>query len=241
MAGESISQGWGIVSRGFRKAYDYFGTVMIISTIWFFLGLFPTWLSFLVFVQVPAINSLGIFLVCAFFLLGPLTAAVYSITDVLFRGDEVHYKEYFTHLKKHYKRSVRVTAAMGILLAILVVDLLYFLQLQFGFLQLVSVLWMYLILFWLMMMQYVYPLLVRREVGTWEILKMGALLAMDNIVATLIVGLFSVIVVVASYYLRVPLMLLMVGVIAFLHNAALDELLRKYPRAQALDEPVQNE
>ncbi len=239
MAGESVSQGWRIVARGFGGAYDYAGSTMVVSTLWFFLGLFPALLAFLVLVQVPAINSILIFGAICVVLLGPLTAAVYSVCDEILRGEEVKYREYFSHLARHYKKAALVTAVMGVILGILVIDVLFFLQLGNRIMQFVGVIWMYLILFWLMMLQYVYSLIVRKGPSVWETLKMSALLALDNVVATFVVLFFVLLTAVASYFLRVPMMLFMIGTIGFIHAAAYSELIRKYDRSnRELESPV---
>lgn len=240
MAGESVAQGWRAVARGFRGAYDFAGTTMIVSTLWFFGGMFPALLAFLVLVQVPAINSVLIFGAVCVVLLGPLTAGVYSVCDSIMRGDEVRIKEYFSHIARHYKKAALVTAVMGAILGVLVIDVLFFLQLGNRIMQFVGMVWVYLIIFWLMMVQYVYPLVVRKDRSVWETIKMAALLVLDNVVATLVVVIFATLTAVASYFLRVPMMLFMVGTIGFIHIAAFTELIRKYEKANRdSDSPVE--
>lgn len=234
--GEALAQGWRAVTRGMRGAYDYAGTNMILSSIWFFLGFFPTMLTFLVFVQVPALNSLLIFGIVAATLLGPLTAGVYSVCDALLQGEEVTIREYFSHFRRHYTRALASSAAMGAILAVLVLDVLFFGQLGTRLGQVISVFWMYLIFVWCLTIQFVFPLIVRRDLTVWQTLKTAVLISLDNTVSTLLITLVAAVVAAVSYFLRFPLMLFMAGTLGFLHCAALDELLLKYRRARDEDE-----
>lgn len=230
--GEALAQGWRAIARGMRGAYDFAGTNMLISSIWFFLGFFPAMLTFLVFVQVPALNSLLIFGIVAATLLGPLTAGVYSICDALLQGEDVTIREYFSHFRRHYTKALASTAVMGAILALLVLDVLFFGQLGTRLGQVISVFWMYMIFVWCLTIQFVYPLIVRRDLTVWQTLKTAVLLALDNTVATLVITLVALAVAAVSYFLRFPLMLFMAGTLGFLHCAALDELLVRYKRAR---------
>ncbi len=236
MAGESLAQGWRAVARGFRGMYDYIGTTMIVSALWFFLGFTPTALSFLVFMQVPAINSFLILAFCWTALLGPTTAAVYAVMHDILEGDIIRLRELFSYLARHYKRAAGASAVMGAILGILVVDFFFFSQLEAGWSRFVTIIWAYFIAFWAFMAQYVFPFLITRDVSVWQILKMSALMALDNVVATLVVAFFTLVVLAASIFLRVPIMLFMIGAFAFLHVSAFNELITKYTRPRDNEE-----
>lgn len=228
LAGESIAQGGKITARAFRHVYDYLGMTMAMSAVWFLIGLLPSWLAFLVMLQVPAINSFLIFAFFAVALLGPLTAATYAMCNSMVRGEYVAVRDYFTALRAHYRRGAGLTAILLVILAILVVDLVFFMSSQVVWMQYLSVLWVYFLIFWALMTQFAFVAVVRQDQSVWKSLKVAALLALDNIVASLVVGLVGALVVVISLWMRVPLMLFLAGTLAFLHCTAFEVLVAKY-------------
>lgn len=230
MAGESLAQGADIVKRSFKSVYDFMGMTMFLSAVWFLIGFMPTALTFLVMVQVPAINSFLLFALAASLILGPLTAATYSMTSSMVQGQHVEIRDYWSKLRTHYKRSALVTAALLVILAILVIDLIFFMNSGNQWLQYLSVLWVYFIAFWVLVTQYAYAVLVRQDRKVWDVIKVAALLALDNVVASLIVAFASVLVVAISLWMRVPLLLFLAGTLAFLHCTAFEIVVAKYDR-----------
>jgi len=232
VAGESLRLGWQAVAKGFRGMYDHLGTTMVLSSAWFLLGFFPAGLTFLVLLQAPALNSLLIFGVVWAALFGPMTAAVYSAAMDLLEGGFFRLRDTFGHFRKHYKRAAGLSAVMGAILAVLVVDVLFFARVTAGWTQLIVIgIWGYFILMWAMTAIYVFPFAVRRDVSIWRILKMSVLMALDNAVATFVVGFFTLASLAVCVFLRAPVMLFMIGIFAFLHCAAFSELIKKYRRS----------
>lgn len=241
MAGESIAQGANIIKRSFRSVYDYLGMTMVMSSIWFLIALMPTALTFLVMVQVPAINSFLLFALVSSLLLGPVTAATYGMASAMVQGEYVQVRDYISRLRMYYKRSAQVTAAMLGVLAILVIDLVFFMHSGVAWMQYLSVLWVYFIVFWALVAQYVYVVLVRQDRKAWDVIKVSALLALDNVVASLIVALASALVVVVSLWMRVPLLLFLAGTLAFLHCTAFETVVAKYSGNSGPDGPSERE
>lgn len=241
MAGESIAQGANIVKRSFRSVYDYLGMTMVISSIWFLIGFMPAALTFLVLVQVPAINSFILFVLASSLLLGPFTAATYSMASSMIQGEQVEIRDYLPKLRMHYKRSAQVTAAMLGILAILVVDLVFFMNSGNAWMQYLSVLWVYFIVFWGLVAQYAYAVLVRQDRRVWDVIKVSALLALDNVVASLIVGVTSALVIVICLWMRVPLLLFLAGTLAFLHCTAFEAVVAKYGQSSGPVGPSERE
>lgn len=228
LAGESIAQGADIVKRSFRNVYDYLGMTMAMSAIWFLVGFFPSALTFLVLIEVPAINSFFIFVLVSALSLGPITAATYSMVSAMVQSEYVTLREYWTRLRKYYKRAAGLTAAMLGVLAVLVVDLVFFMNSPVTWMQYLSVLWVYFLIFWALAAQYVYVVLVRQDRKVWETMKVAALLALDNIVASLMVAVTGAIVIAICLWMRVPLLLFLAGTLAFLHCTAFETIIGKY-------------
>lgn len=241
MAGESIAQGADIVKRSLRSVYDYMGMTMALSAIWFLIAFMPTALTFLVMLQVPAINSFVLFALAASLLLGPFTAATYGMASAMVRGEYVEIRDFLRKLRAHYKRAVQVTAALLLILAILVIDLIFFMNSGTAWMQYLSILWVYFIAFWVLVAQYAYAVLVRQDRKALDVIKVAALLALDNVVASLIVAVASVLVVVISLWLGVPLLLFLAGTLAFLHCTAFEIVVAKYDRSSGPDGPNERE
>lgn len=242
MAGESISQGGRIIGRSFKLMYEYLGMTMVISAFWFILALIPTGATFLTMAALPGPPSFLIFAVVCIFLFGPVTAATYSMTHSMVQREGVGVLDFFRRLRQFYFRSVKLTIAMGAILGILLVDLRFFLGSGVTWMEYLSILWLYLILFWLLMAQYVFPVTVKQERKLLDTLKVAALLALDNVVVSLMLLIVGVALIFVSIWLQVPLLLFMAGTLGFLHCAGMDEILGKYGRSQggadeAADEP----
>lgn len=201
----------------------------------------PAGLTLMVFVQVPRVVSFLIFGALCVGALGPLAAAVYSFNMEIVKGEEVRVREFFSHIRPHYKKSVFVSAVMGIVLGVLVIDLLFFLRAGTGWMQFLSVMWVYIILFWVLTAQFVFPVVVTRNPSVFQTIKMAALMALDNLVASFTVALAGVLVLAISIFLRVPLMLFLMGTWSFLHLYAYDELIQRYTRNGETHSPLEGE
>lgn len=234
MTGESLRLGWTIIARAFRNMYDFMGLTMLLSAAWFLVGLVPAaFTGYLVYVlsSVAGVPHLGAFMLFSLVfvgLFGPLTAAVYAVTDAVTRREAVGFREFFRFLREHYLRAAGLTAALAFILAVLVVDIVFFASLPHTWAGYLVFLWLYFIVFFAFMASYAYPLAVRRKARLFTTLKTAFLLAADNLVVSLIVALTALAFGAASLFLQAPFLLFFGGTVAFLHCAALDEVLRKY-------------
>lgn len=208
---------------------------MVLSFFWYVLAFIPARLVYAVVEELPAINTYLIFCLVVVFLSGPFTAAVYSMVHSMLQGETVAPLEYFTRFRKHYRTSVKLTLALVIIFVILRVDLQFFLTNDIPWMQYVSVVWIYLTLFWLLMIQYVYPVMVRKERSLLDTLKVSALLALDNIVVSLMVFVTGLLVLFLCILTQIPALLFMAGTLSFLHVTALNTIITKYGRGEAQD------
>jgi uncharacterized membrane protein YesL len=79
-----------------------------------------------------------------------------------------------------------------------------------------------------LMANYIFPFLVNQDIGVFLTMKRAVLLALDNIVVTIFLAIAVLLVVVLSVILAAPVLLLMMGTVAFLQNVGYGELMRKY-------------
>ncbi len=136
------------------------------------------------------------------------------------RGEYVLIRDYFRAYRRHFKRAVGLAAVLLLILEIISFYLRFFLFGPIPWLQYFAVMWVYFLIAWALMSQYAYAALVRRERTVWQTLKVAALLALDNIVASLVVLLAGGVLVVLSVWLAVLLVLFLGGTLAFLHCTA---------------------
>ena len=115
-----------------------------------------------------------------------------------------------------------------ILLLIVVIDIYFGMVTTSKFWQLLMGLWVYFGVFVLLLSNYTYPFLVHQSIGVFQIFRRSALLVLDNLVVTLLVGLFLLVFTVFNFVIAAGLILLLGGVTACVQNVAYEEITKKY-------------
>lgn len=211
------------------------GLTMLISAVWCLVGLAPAAFTFWVLLQAPLFGAFLVFSVTAVGLFGPITAATYAVTDAVIQGEYAGFRDYFRYFREHYLRAAGLTAALIVILSVLVVDLIFFTTLPYSWAGYVVFLWIYFIVFFGFMAGYAYPLAVRRRARLFPTLKTAFLLAADNLVVSVIVALAALAFSAVSLYLQAPFLLFVGGTLGFLHTVALDEVMKKYSAMRKSD------
>lgn len=228
MAGESIAKSWMIFRKGIRNSYDYVGMVMATSALWFFIAFLPLLAAttFSTYLKSPAVAGVAALLTLITF--GPATAAVHAMIARILDKEEVLVREFFFYFKKYFTKSVLLVLLNALLLAILFSDFLFSINNPSTFFRLLSGIWIYFMIFWVMMSNYIFPFLVHQDIGVLRVMQRAALLALDNAVVTLLLTVMVVVVAVLNIVITAGVLLLMMGIIAFLQNGAFLELMKKY-------------
>lgn len=112
---------------------------------------------------------------------GPANAALAVVTRRCARDIHVDRSFYWNGFKTYWKQALAISAiGMGVL-ALLLLNVLFYVQQTNAILKTLAILWVYLILFWLTMQIYVYPILVSLEKPTvLGAIKTAALAAFAN-------------------------------------------------------------
>lgn len=115
----------------------------------------------------------------------------------------------------------------------------------------VTTLWVYVLLFWLIMQAFCAPFIVRENIGVARALRKSALLVLDNLgYATMVMLQIAVLMAIMSLWIVVPgqakatlmglalmvLFFLFAGFVSLLGTEALDDLMQKYQPAQDSEE-----
>ncbi|NMB11789.1 MAG: DUF624 domain-containing protein [Firmicutes bacterium] len=228
MAGQSISKSWLIFRKGIRHSYDYLGMVLATSALWFFVGFLPILVvtAFSQYIQNPIVVGIAIVLTPVTF--GPATAAVHAMITRILDREDVAVREFFGHFRRFFGRGLGLILLNVLILAILGSDFVFTINNPNKIIRMLSGIWIYFFIFWALMSNYIFPFLVNQDIGVFLTMKRAALLALDNIVVTIFLTIAVVIVMVLSVVLAAPVLLLMMGIIAFLQNVGYRELMQKY-------------
>lgn len=112
---------------------------------------------------------------------GPATAALAVVARRCVRDIHVDRSYYFDGFRVYWRQALVVSAICAIGLALLFLNLIFYLNQGAPLLRALSVLWAYLILFWVSVQFYVYPMLVGLErPSVWGAFRSAALIVGAN-------------------------------------------------------------
>ena len=159
----------------------------------------------------------------------PATAGVYYLTNQLARGETVSFGLFVQGMRRYFRRSWLLAIIVLVINALLAVNLLFYASFTNQWVRLLSVLWGYLIVFWLAMLIYLFPLLIEQESKSLLLLlRNAALLVLDNLAFTLTLGVLLLLFLLLNVFLAVPLLLIVVSGLALVQSKALLTVLEKY-------------
>lgn len=149
---------------------------------------------------------------------GPATAALAVVARRCARDIRVDRSFYWDGFRKYWKQALGVSAIGMGGLSLLLLNLLFYLGQPNTLLRIVAFLWLYIIVFWLAMQIYIYPILISlEEPSVLAALKTAALAAFANPLYTLMllvvaIALTAVCVVLAMLVLFVwPALMVLLG------------------------------
>ncbi len=219
----------GVIGQAFKIAYDAIGVVILANVVWCLAVFSPILLVGILRVSQPYIivGSLAF----ALLLFGPASAGVHFMMNRLVNGGETTIADFGTGFTRFFSRGALLVLVNALIAVILVVDLIWVLNSDHLIVRLLAGVFVYFILFWLLFIQYVFPLLVEQNIGVVRVMKRAVLVAVDNLGmsfmlagAVALLGVFSVLT-------TAPFLLLFVSVAALIQNFALVEILKKYDSA----------
>jgi uncharacterized membrane protein YesL len=245
------------LGRALRGAYDYLGSTLLLSVVWCLVALaallggwalglgaqgvrgreLASWLLEGAHVAAPGVVSgdLGRFWFAAVVPLALWSLVAAPMTGGLFayvRDIVAHEHPVWTDVGSRIREVLQPAVRLGLIQAgvtlLLATDAFFFLVQPALGVKVVGLLFLYPLLFWLLAVQYQWPLLVEQRQGAWLAIKKSVLLTLDNPGRTLLFGLagFVVSLLCAGSMVGVPLV--WAGTLAFLQTEATRSLLRKY-------------
>lgn len=230
-----FSGSWRMFVQALKTSYDHIGKVMLFNLIWFATGFAPI----LVMTYVPIDSDLffAICLIGNFITLGGATAAVHYIMRQIIAGEDVAVRDFFAGFKKFFARG-----SILLFLAIAGFTILIF-NIWFSgnypntvFLVLAGF-WVWGIIYWYSMLQFVFPFLTQQNIGVFKTLKRAALITLDNPLASGLLLIMGVVVIVLSAVLAAPLLIFTASFLALLQNYFYNELMLKYDTEESEEVP----
>lgn len=228
MAGESVSLSWSVLKRSIRMSYDYVGMVLATSSLWFFSAFFPFIVvsSLSKYITNPLIIAASIALTVVTF--GPATAAVHGVIAEIVKGEDVRVRDFWRFWRQFFWKGLGLCLVNIGLFGIVITDIYFGLVTTNMVFRLLVGVWVYFLLFLLLLNNYTFPFLVHQQTGVLTVFKRSALLVLDNLVVTVVIGVFILLFAILNVVIAAGLILLLAGVTAFVQNVTYVELMKKY-------------
>lgn len=221
-----LSQGWQIIVKSLKTGYEHLGSVILINVIWFFIWLSPLFLISLFLIENLALFIIGFILSLTLF--GPATGGAYALIKQIIEGTYRSISEYKKVFLKYFWRSLFLVLVCGLMLLFILLNIFVCIESSVFLFRFIGGIWLYVLLFWFIMMQYVFPLLVQQNIGILTIIKRAALLALDNILLSLIILLAGLLITFISVAFVVPFVILWLSLLGLMQHYAFVQVLAKY-------------
>ena len=162
---------------------------------------------------------------------GPATAGLANVARRSARELHVNRSFFFDGLRTYWRQALALSAISMGGLSLLLLNLLFYLTRMSGLLQMVAILWLYLIILWMSMQVYLYPVLVGlEEPSVWAALRTSLVLVLANPLFSIILVLLAILLTGISIVLAILLLFAWPALVVLLGEHALKLLVE---RAQA--------
>ena len=168
----------------------------------------------------------------------PFAVGVYALAAEIVTGETPEFRVFWAALRRWWKRGLAMFAIGGLVLGGLIFNTVFYLSTAQGWLQAVSVLWLYAILYWITLQAYLLPLLMAADdqgaggaqpaVPLLTLYKRAAILALANPLFSLVLLLNAVLTMFLSA-IAIPIYpLISMAYVALVGARALHDLREKY-------------
>jgi len=159
---------------------------------------------------------------------GPALAGLYDLTAQVNAGEYPSFRTFLASTRRYFWQGWLVAGAAFVLSLLLLSNIFFYLNLTYPW-QLLAIVWFYVFLFWLGMLNYLLPLLIQQQDKRLRnLLRIAAILVLAQPVYTLIMLLLQALILVLSLILVLPLFLFTFSFLALYQNKALEALLEQY-------------
>ncbi|MCR4402597.1 MAG: hypothetical protein NUW12_07400 [Firmicutes bacterium] len=219
---DEVLRAGAVVGTSVKDAYGYLGTAVLVSLAWF------GWFAICALLLSPIVKSLILMVPAIVVLAAPPQGAAFHVMSLIVRGRDVSVRDFLEGLRRFALRSLAIQAAHVGLLAVIVIDIIWFVSRPGAVFKLIGGLWLYALLFLVMMTPYLLAIMVQQDTGFRKVFKRAALLALANPFYSLIVMVFEAAVTVLCVVIAPALCLMYMGLIALTRVRATRVLFDKY-------------
>lgn len=227
----TFGQSWRTFVHALKLSYDHIGKVMLTNFIWFCVGFGPMLaFSYLPFLQNDLFFYLSVIL--SFITMGGATAFVHYRMNRVVRGEETSFRDLWEGFKLYWLRGTGLVLLAVLALFILTFNIMFSQNYPTVVFTILSGLWIWGIIFWIALHQFVFPFLVNQNIGVFLTLKRAALIVLDNPLPSLVLLVSSALVAVLCTVLAAPLLVFVASFLALLQNCFYHELMVKYTEVE---------
>ncbi|MHB0859099.1 MAG: YesL family protein [Anaerolineae bacterium] len=160
----------------------------------------------------------------------PVTAAgMYYVANRVAHGKTFHFSDFIEGIKLYWWRSLLWFLANIVVIALFVVNIMFYSSFEGSWVVVVGGLWLALLVFWLSMQVYFWPLLIEQsETKMLQAWRNAAFLILANPFYAFFIVTFTVVLFAVSTVLTLPLIFVGMGLVAILGNNAVLTLLVKF-------------
>ena len=178
-----------------------------------------------------AINLLCVLLSIPLVTLAPALAGVHYVANHLAHGRyTVTWRDFFVGFRQYFAKSWQVLLADLVLLVGIIANIEFYAGMTNEILRSISIVWLYLIAYWLALQIYLFPLLIeQKDKRLLLIFRNAIVLTIKHPLFTIILLVVILLLLLISVALALPVVLLSISLVAFLSNRAVLVLIWEYP------------
>lgn len=222
----SFGQSWQMLIKALKLSYEHMGKVMLMNIAWFVLGFLP----FLAFTYLPLDHNVFFVasLVLSVITLGGAMAAIHYVMNLILDREEVTLRDFWKGFKRFVLRGsvLFLLAILGFVL--LIFNIWFSANYPSTIFMILSGFWIWGILFWASLHQFVFPFVINQDIGIFLSIKRAALLTLDNPLVSIVLIVLNLIVIVLSALLAAPILIFTASFLAILQNCFYREMMLKY-------------
>ncbi len=230
-----ISQVWKLMLKALKAAWENLTTLIFLNLVWFFLWLSPMFLSSRF---TEKASWFYISLLLSLLLLGPISAAVHHLLYNMLNGGEISVREFKYGFMKYFWPSIALTLLGLFAFAIIVISFSLTIG-NFILPTFVSAVfygvWISMALFWFLIVQYLFPLLVSQNIGILLLIKRAIFMTLDNLLISLLLVIVSGVITYISVFLVIPFIILWFTMNGLMQHYLMAELFKNYASYHSKD------
>jgi len=167
---------------------------------------------------------------------GPATAGLFYISNEVAKGEPISFGLFWTGLRRYLGLSLKLSIALVVITGLIIVNMTFYFSMGSQIGQIIGIVWVYIIIFWAIFLNYPFALLVQMEKPSLvAILRNSALLVLDNVALSVSMSIVTILLIILSIF---PLGLLpfpfgFFALLAIFQCKCLMMLIEKYEAKQA--------